>query len=42
MRIDNRNYQLKFRNMKDPTKVIVNYDGQTFDNTHEVVKQEDK
>ena len=34
--IGERNYLLKFRNMKDPEKVIVNYDGQTFENTHEV------
>lgn len=35
MQLENRNYTLKFRNMKDPERVIVKYDGSMFENTHE-------
>jgi len=40
MNLENRNYILKFRNMKDPERVIVKYDGNAFENTHEVEKKD--
>ena len=47
MKLENRNYTLRFRNMKDPEKVIVKYDSNIFENTHEsenkdmIIKLED-
>ena len=40
MQLENRNYLLKFRNMKDPEKVIVKYEGQELSINHEVEKKD--
>ena len=40
MDLQNRNYVLRFRNMKSPEKVIVNYAGNQLLNSHEVEKKD--
>ena len=40
MNIENRNYILKFRNMKSPQHVITNYEGKTINNNYEIEKND--
>ncbi|MBQ9854533.1 MAG: DUF5110 domain-containing protein, partial [Bacilli bacterium] len=40
MNIDSRNYLLRFRNMKSPQHVIVNYEGQIINNKYEIEKND--
>ena len=40
MNLKNRNYMLRFRNMKSPEKVIVKYEGQELTNSYEIEKKD--
>ena len=40
LNLENRNYVLRFRNMKSPEKVIIQYEGQQLLNSHEIEKKD--
>ena len=40
LNLENRNYLLRFRNMKKPEKVIIYQDGKIISNTHEIEKND--
>ena len=40
MNLPNRNYLLRFRNMKNPERIIVKSDGQDTPHTHKIEKKD--